>query len=340
MTKPLCVLIAFNAVLAGCASLPNATIKYYLPRTNVSFKVVRTVACDAENYLVISNAATPVVAHVADPKKGKTIALSALKGTFSDSDIKVDFYDGGRLKDINASTTGEGEGILKTVISIAVAAFALEGGSKQYPTQCAAIKKAGAEKPLTLTYAGDVKVDTNPPSAEIQIPVDITSKVYETNFRSVIGSVCAVVESMATPYTPTIYDPGVNKNVLHLQEPAQVKIRVTAGGENGACNAGLIWEGVVPVAQLGTAYSLPLPTPVLFGKEVLAASFAESGAMTSVQFTSNTGAGQALNVGNSALQAVQGETTAQKAADIKAEADLIAQQQRLVQCIADPKNCK
>ena len=68
--------------------------------------------------------------------------------------------------------------------------------------------------------------------------------------------------------------------------------------------------------------------------------FAESGALTSVQYATNTGAGQALNVAASALTALQGETTAQKVAAVKAEADLIAQQQRLVQCLADPPSCK
>jgi hypothetical protein len=49
---------------------------------------------------------------------------------------------------------------------------------------------------------------------------------------------------------------------------------------------------------------------------------------------------QALNVASAALEAARGKTTTQKAAEIKAEADLTAQQQRLVQCLADPKNCK
>ena len=92
--------------------------------------------------------------------------------------------------------------------------------------------------------------------------------------------------------------------------------------------------------QLGTAYVLPIPTPVLFGKELTAVSFAESGALTSVQFTSNTGVGQALNVVNAGEQALKPESIQQKAADLKAEADVIAQQQRLVGCLADPKNCK
>jgi hypothetical protein len=95
-----------------------------------------------------------------------------------------------------------------------------------------------------------------------------------------------------------------------------------------------ICDAVVAVSQMGALYKLPIPTPVLFGKEALAAAFAESGALTPVQFTSTTGTGQALNVLSAGQTALKPETTTQKAAD------LIAQQQRLVGCLADPKSCK
>ena len=59
-----------------------------------------------------------------------------------------------------------------------------------------------------------------------------------------------------------------------------------------------------------------------------------------MQFVSNTGTGQALNVAGAGLTALEGDTTAQKAAQVKAEGDLIAAQQRLVACKADPASCK
>jgi hypothetical protein len=57
--------------------------------------------------------------------------------------------------------------------------------------------------------------------------------------------------------------------------------------------------------------------------------------LNSVQYATNTGSGQLINVLNSTLTAAQGESTAQKVADTKAEADLILQQQPLVQCLAE-----
>ena len=73
---------------------------------------------------------------------------------------------------------------------------------------------------------------------------------------------------------------------------------------------------------------------------MFAASLSESGALKSVQYASETGGAQAVGALSTLLTMVQGETTSQKAIEVKAEADLITQQQRLVQCIADPKFCK
>jgi hypothetical protein len=123
---------------------PSAT---YLTKTKVSFHVVRTVACDGNNFLIISNAFPPAVTSAADRTKRRTVTLAMLKGTLSDSDVKFDLYDDGRLKNFNATSTGEGEAALKTVISIVPLIVGFEGGTKTYPAECAQIRTAGGEKP-------------------------------------------------------------------------------------------------------------------------------------------------------------------------------------------------
>ena len=318
----------------GCASLPDATVRYYLPQTKLGVRVIRTVACDANNQLVLSNVVNPVDVHIADPNEFQQVTLKGLKGTFSDSDVKFGFYEDGRLKDFNSTSTGQGESILKTAITIGAAVFGLDGGSKVVTNECAEIKKAGDGKPLTITY-GD-KIDLTQLGVLQPVVADLTSQHYATQFEPVIGDVCAIIELPAPPKVPVT---AVKSAVmLHLREPANVHLKVFAGVACGKQSPA--WDGDVLVAQLGTFYDLPIPAPVLFGKEFMGASFAESGALTSVQFTSNTGAGQLLNVASAAQTAAKPETATQKAADLKAEADQIAQQQRLVQCIADPKNCK
>jgi hypothetical protein len=346
MTKLTSVMAAsvLLGCLGGCASLPDATIGYYLPQTKVSFKVVRTMACDVNNYLIIASAVTPTVTHSADPDSYKEIALKSLKGDLSDTDVKFDFFDDGRLKGINASSTGEGEAILKAVITVASAAALAVKDNAPKPKECAAIKKAGGDKPLTLTYESEVDIKTLSPATQ-PLKADPLSEVYigagtPGSLVPAIGIVCAIVDGTAGAMHYPTYNPQSGDVPLHVRQPGLAKVRVTAGPSKEQCTSTKLWEGKVQVAQVGTPYDLPIPKAVTFGKEVFAAVFTESGAITTLQYTSNTGAAQVLNVTNSALTAAQGETTAQKAQDVKAEADLIAQHQRLVQCLADPKGCK
>lgn len=328
--------IVLGLLLSGCASLPDVTVNYYLPRTDIRFKVIRTVACDAQNTLIVVNAATPTVTHSADRSQLMQVNLSDLKGWLSDTDVKFEFFEDGRLRNINATSTGEGEAILKTVVSIALALAVLAAdGGRDYGKECALIKKVAGDKPLTITYEGPVdatKIDSQVIKAE-----DATA-VYADALASAIGGVCAFVTGTAPASEPVRSDAQDGDVMLQARQPGLVKITVTAGRED-KCKGSDVWNGALPIAQLGKGYKLPIPKPVLFGKEAFGASFSESGALMSLQYTSTAGAGQALNVTNAALTGVQGET-AQKAAAAKAEADLIAQQQRLAQCLADRTTCK
>jgi hypothetical protein len=176
------------------------------------------------------------------------------------------------------------------------------------------------------------------------VPPDTASSFYASQLAKAIGDVYAVVEGSEVPIEAPLNYVAHNGDVLlKARQPGLVKIKIMTGGIKD--NQGdTIWEGELAVAQFGKDYSIPIPAPAIFGKQVLNAIFQESGALSSIQYMSNTGAGQALNVTNSALTALQtalqGETTAQKAANVKAEADLIAQQQRLAQCLANPTSCK
>jgi hypothetical protein len=331
--------VVMATFLNGCAHLPDATVGYYLAKSEVKFKVIRTVTCDANNNLIVVSSGTPSVTHAADHDQFVPIKLNDLKGPFSDADIKFDFYEDGRLKGINSSSTGQGEIILKTTVSVAAAALALKGiTTRNYPKECAFIKSAGGGKPLTLTYEGIIDVTKSADEKQI-IPPDPMSIFYAEQLRDAIGDVYAVVEEATKQKeVPLNYVAKSEDVLLKARQPGLVKIKVMPVGANG--QAGTIWEGELPVAQFGTFYSIPVSAPALFGKQVFAISFQESGGLTSLQYVSNNGASQVLNVVNSSLNALQGESTAQKATNIKAEADLIAQQQRLARCLADPTKCE
>lgn len=98
---------ALATFLGGCAHLPDVTVGYYVAQSKVSFKVMRTVACDANNNPIVANSTTPIVTHSADRDQFIPIRLAGLKGTFSDTDVKFEFYEDGRLKSVNATGTAK-----------------------------------------------------------------------------------------------------------------------------------------------------------------------------------------------------------------------------------------
>lgn len=332
-------LVIILPVFSGCASLPDADIRYHLSQTEVAFKVVRTIACDKGNHILAASSITPVVTHFADTSSEgtKSISLAKLRGNFSDTSMKLEYYDDGRLKSFNSSNTGQGEAILKTAIAITGAVLAFDGSPATFPNECAAIKKIGGDKPIVLSYFG--KIDPSKDDAQVIAPDKITAILVGVNkLEPAIGYVCAEKIETQAPTAKSTFVLDKNDVVLHLREPGKIKIKLSAGGNN-SCQNETIWEDVVTVAQFGLDYDLPIPTPKLFGKLAVGASFAESGALTTIEFASATGAGQALNVGSVAYSELS-DTPAEKAAALESEADLIAQQQRLVKCMAEPAQCE
>lgn len=334
--------IAFSLINVGCAHLPDANVRYHLAESKVSFKVVRTIACDSNNNIYISHIVTPDVVHRADTRDSATVVipLIKLKGQYSDTDMKFVFYDDGRLKEFNATSTGQGDAILKTISTLPGILRSIHGEPRAFPKECAAIKKYAGDDPLVLIYHSAVDIRESMFNQDQIIPaIDISKVILENlGIESGIGLVCAQVVGKITSEPRTDYVKKTNDVLLELREPGLARIKVKAGGSNG-CQKETIWDDTIIVAQFGTSYQLPIPKPTAFGKGTLGATFSESGSLTTVQFLGNTGAEQLLSGINSIGNATKGESIQEKLAATKAEADLIAQQQRLIRCLADPEKC-
>jgi hypothetical protein len=332
---------AVAATLSGCGTIPDAKVNYFYTQSKVAFKAVRSVACDSGDHLIAMTTVTPSVVNSASNTPAGTLDLTKLRGFFSDADVKFDFYEDGRLKDMNATSTGQGDTILKaaTTLATSLAAFVAGQPPPTYPTQCQYIKSQGGGKPLSLTYAGDI--DFSKGTAPQEIKADAVSSYDASQLAGVIGGVCAVVKSKGQQALPIDYTPKSDDVTINVRQPGWAQIVVSRSVPGGGCpETDAYWNDRVAVAQFGTAYSLPVPKPAIFGKSAVSFAFADSGALTTAQFTSVNGTAQALSGLDSLLTIAQGESTASKAADVKAQADLIAQQQRLVQCLADHAICK
>jgi hypothetical protein len=321
---------------AGCAQLPDATIHYYLARTTVSFKAVRTVACTAQGKLVSATTVTPTVVHSADRSQAFAIALARLKGAFVDGDLKVELYDDGRLKSVNATATGQAEPILEAAMTIAEAVVAEAAAATGRESACDRVKAAGGGKAKTLTYEGEIDVSTASGPQALQPDPDAEG------LQDAIGGVCAYVEEVTPPATAFEYSGQPADVLVRVRPPGIARVVVRTGNLASPCHGDPpAWKGDIAAAQIGIGheYALPLPGPPLFGKQVFAATFQESGALSSVQYASTTGTGSALNTVAAAVSGVMGAAAA-RTAQLKAQSDLIEQQERLVRCRVDPPSCK
>src|SRR5262249_51200750 len=117
---------------------------------------------------------------------------------------------------------------------------------------------------------------------------------------------------------------------LRLQKTANVEIKVLS-------NHKPIWKGNV-VVPLPDTYALPIPRAALFGNQNFSLSLSEAGAIQSVDYGKLSGAAGALNAAQSVANAPT-QAMANQVADVKAQADLIAQTQRLLRCQTHPTTC-
>lgn len=327
-------------LLAGCATIPDVTYSYYPTKWNTTVTVVQTVGCNtAKTTAVMLN--TPSVATVYSSKtdeKPFQFKVRDLQSSYSDIDMTMMFTDDGRLKSINQSTTGQGESIIKSAVSLIASVGALaminpsevSMPSKTILPECAQIDAWGGNKPVTLTYRAIINSD----NLNSTLPLDVApeSKDLYQLLKNILPTLKVNVGNVTDVFSGPSYDKKSNDVVLlELQKIGSVEIAITSSNSVDSFGFSRI---VIPQ---DATYKLPIPKASLFGKQSFALTLSESGAVTSVGYGKNVGTSGALN----ALSSIVGtQTVSAEAAELKSQADLIAQQQRLVLCQTKPEQCK
>lgn len=319
-------------------------------------KAIRTVACDKSGQNIYSaTAAVAVTSYGRDEKHGqKWVRFKSIDGSMANSDLALTLHEDGRLKGLNATTVGKGEEILKSAIQLA--SFAFGGGleaaflstkGKEKSGPCKLIDAVGGkEQMVTLTYVGSENFEADGDRAT-KLGLEPGSPKYATRIDAALKPVCLGVGKAIEDKLPVKVaagEDGLAGINLQLRQPAKVPIFVSEI-EAGACgyhsaDAGKkLMAGTLLVPQRGTPYSLPIPKAALFGKQSFVLALGDSGVITTLQYAKETGAAGMLGVVNAGLAEAAPGTAAEKAAEVKAEADLIAQQQRLLRCQIDQKAC-
>ena len=338
---------------SGCANTPDAPVHYYLPKSKLRLEVIRTVTCDSVSNMIVASSVIPTVFHMADRRAHKSISVAKLDGYLSNSNIRFKFHDDGRLESINTTSTGQGASVLKSVISLAHAVVAASTSSatagpvpsnnneKDHSSACQYINDNGTTKDRTLTLKFEGLIE--PESHENNtLCMELSPKLESSKHMEKLGEDLGKVSVKATwgaPKKPVTNRPNNDSDVmLTLREPADVTVEVSMGEGKSTADS---WIGNFTMAQLGSEYEIPIPKATLFGKQTFSLAVEESGAVTEISYHKEAGVAQGIGVGQSLLDTFGPRAAAvARLAALKTEADLIAAQQRLVRCRAEPTTCR
>ena len=255
------------------------------------------------------------------------------------------------MKSINSINTGQGEAIFKSASTLLTSIGVLK--TDDHP-ECDYVLASGDKKVLSLIFSA--KIDALNEFDITYVKPELGSEEYFEHLKSKLGYLCAEVSEVKQMDSTARYASSNSNNFypLKLKQPALTTIALRIGvDENCGVSSKtppdapvalpikpVLWSDTIPIAQNGTDFELPIPKARAFGKRTFAVTLDGAGAITALQYAKEAGVSQMINSSDAVLKALSGKSTADRALEIKAEADLILQQQRLVTCLADNANCK
>jgi hypothetical protein len=349
MNKPIIGAFVCSA-LAGCASTPDVQFHYFAAQATTSVLVAQTIECREDpadptgktKMLSIVNAPTVTTSYSSnrDGKHTHTLPTAVFKSSFADSDIKFDWFDDGRLKSVNVTSTGQGESIVKAALAFV---GIVGGGAAALPKDdCDALARLGGGKPVTIAYEGTVTYADGKSGATVQLVPASNSKETHGKLAKLLPKLAFRVDPWQTQ--PTVAEPGASAadttGTTQAKDIFRLSLNKTALAPVSVLVAQVpTWTGTV-VVPTDESYELPIPKPQLFGTQKFGLTLNEAGGVTSLSYSSTAGTAAGFNTLTAMAGAVASPGDAEKAAALKAQADLIAQTTRLAACQAKPAECK
>lgn len=323
--------------LTACATMPDVSVKYYLPKATLQTSVVRTIACDVQDNAIIATNVITKMTYTPDDGRSHTISLKSADSVWGNTETGFTLLEDGRLGGFNTTQVGQGGEIAKSAMVFAGAVLAAASADPDIvKKQCQYVRDVGKDKGLTLTFVDRELFATEGPIDSRVLEPSAESAVYFENVKNILGNICLSAKPVGTerrieskPHRRDAF------NVVAVN-PAKYQVTVKQDGDT-ACKDD-VWSGVILVPQHGQTIELPVRRAALFGKQTAAFTFAESGAPTSIKYGKDSGAAASLGAANEIL-GMATKTDAEDLAALKLEADLIAQQQRIIRCKANPAGC-
>ncbi len=362
---------AAMGISAGCASLPDAQVNYFLPKADVVVRVDRHVTCKDRN-VVMRPTAEVFTTYSADAARGqRQLDLRRLDRWYATSELAIALTPDGRLASINATNKGDGETWAKTaasLVGLAVNLGALPAPIKLPPGVAAAMAPESEDdkarrllcdrvekaKDGVAVFSYEARLDFhdplqgNPtpgePLAPLSYPKAWVPKPVDNDYAAhkALDVLTGEMRVSAIPRTKDVSaGPVTNCNnasaactrnpVVHARMPVHYDVLLLANFTERPL-------GLVSVPQAGPEYALPLPAPRVFGKQTAGVTFAADGSLSAISYGS-TGGSAAVAEGTQGVLDAATETSAERAARNNAQADEIASQTRLKLCIAKPDEC-
>lgn len=334
--------ILISSSMIGCASLPDATLTYYLPKSAVSIIVNQTVLCRDISMPIVETSVRFVPIISADITRAKEIQFSELDSFYASGSAEVKLTSDGRIQGFNSSMTGSTSQVVSTLESFAdLVGFESSVTQSDVDVACTEINRIAGSKdgvplPLSLLIKTIVNFEdgNNVRSTGFRLE-NYPQSLYE-KFEPALGKL--TLTSRASTDRPIPVRNSDNSSVaITLVKPASVPLVVEL--RSSLVDGTMLFGSSVPVPQWGVEYSVPIPRPPLFGTNTLDLTLFETGEIKSIKYGTNSGA-KDLGGTLSSVKNYLEETDAELAAALKAEADVLAQQQRLIVCRATPDLCK
>jgi hypothetical protein len=351
--------VVLSIALGGCASTPDVAVKYHFPTASTQILLTQSITCDGQRIISSAAVTPPTPTYFADPKRWASLNYKRIDGLIADSDLTVGLTDDGRLKSINAVTTGSGGVFVKNLMGLAGAVIAHRAAglapshttrkTRDFKKACAAIQaQTTAQKPATLMYS--LLLPLTKPVAAQPFVVDPNSRLlhheladaeFEWVFKAALAHSPGNQQATyaAKPAAVKCADPPAADDgaLLVLNETAVATLTVSGPNSSFAADE-VLWKGEFPV-PLDSCYLLPIPKAKLFGKQTLIMDLSAYGSIQKLQYAKVAGTNEAVEAATN-LTKTLAPSASDQAALINAQIGLIQAQQRLAACLAKPAECK
>lgn len=333
--------------LASCASIPDTTVTYYPAKTSTTVTATHVLACseDLKQFAIVSEAKVATVA-TADLDAPQTIETRHFKN-FGNANVTIALREDGRLAGFNGDNTGAGGEIVKAVIGLVTGSFgtalAEDLGAPDMTKICAQVATFGEKNVLTFVEQATFSAPEGLISGKsFDLEPDLASKTVTTRFDADLRAFLPksrLTIGILKPIKQLPSTAGSDVNVVKLRGVQRVSLSVEVNALG--TTAKLAGEEItLPTTSTDTAVQVPIAKPAMFGTSSFGLELSEIGAVTKLTYGTKDAVMPAMGSLANAVQAAQGRTASEKAAELNARADLIAAATRLANCRAQPDKCE